>query len=113
MIDYIITSLVILIAGISLMIFPPATKLNRYGYNSKQARKNPENWRLAQRLAGRSLTWVGGITLILSVLLYYLLPSNLSRFASVLIPIIGILIAVRKIEITLKKWDSNGKTQNQ
>ena len=107
MIDYFITSIVVLLMGVALTLFPPKKKINKYGYRTKAAMSSQENWDLAQKLAGRFLIINGVAVMLIAVLLQAFWPSENSRLAAVVIPLVGVFIVVRLVENRLKKRIEN------
>lgn len=102
MIDYFITSLVIILMGLALWVFPPAKRTAKYGYRSKLSLLSQENWDLSQRLSARYLTLLGIMSMLIAILLYLFTPSDNARLFAVVLPVVGVFLAIRLIEKKLK-----------
>lgn len=98
MIDYFVTSLVILLVGIAFNIYPPSKLHSKYGYRTRLALKSKENWELAQQLSKKYLLITGVLSVLVSFALFRYGDGNTPRLLSVILPILFLACCVYRIE---------------
>ena len=103
MIDYLVTSFVVLLMGVAFNIYPPSKLHGKYGYRSKAALQSKENWELAQRLSRRYLLTTGVLSVSTTFLLFKYYAGDTTRLFSVIIPIGILFYCIYLIERKLKK----------
>lgn len=110
------TSQLIVYTGIGLLLIILAVPLIQrrvppniwYGFRLPQTLKDPDIWYDANEYAGRGLLWVGVISLVTAVGLYFVLNGNLDLYTSVCASIIlgsllvSVILSLRYLG-TLKK----------
>ncbi|MBI5714568.1 MAG: SdpI family protein [Chloroflexi bacterium] len=110
------TSLLILYTGAGLLLIILAVPLIQrrvppniwYGFRLPQTLNDPEIWYAVNEYGGRGLLWVGIITLVTALGLYFVLNGNVELYASVCASVIlgsllvDVILSLRYLG-TLKK----------
>ena len=77
---YAVGSFVLMLVCVAYYYFQPKQINSIYGYRTRMSRKNPENWKLANRLASTILIVISVILLLLSVFFCYLRRPDIGIF---------------------------------
>lgn len=110
-VSIILISVIFIAIGLFLKKYPPKEINYFYGYRSKKAMKNIEQWNYSQKKAALELIR-SGILILISLVLVYFLPDGTSftpyiLFLIVIITLFPYFITVYKVEKALKKAFTN------
>ncbi|WP_051541397.1 SdpI family protein [Caldalkalibacillus mannanilyticus] len=81
---------ILFLAGLILRIFPPRRINHLYGYRTRRARRNIENWTLANRYSSKLLMIIGLILLLVAWVTESTLVTSI--LAGILILILFVLV---------------------
>lgn len=100
-------SLIVILAGVIMAIFPPKKVNYLYGYRTPRAMKNLHNWTFAQKYAAKMLI-IGGVILMLAAVameFLFKLEKNLSALMIFLSVILVVAFVFFTTESAIKKFE--------
>jgi uncharacterized membrane protein len=102
--------IVFILTAILTQIFKP-TKINGlYGYRTPASRRNPQNWRFAQKRSSTLMIIAGAFLIFVGILGdFFRLSENSSAIVGVSIIIATIVAMIYKIETDIKKFEQGGR----
>jgi len=102
----------LIIPGLSFLIFPPKKINYIYGYKTKRSMRNMETWKEAHLYSGKLLSVFG----ILFLILTYILPFMYSQNTTIMVTLLGFLftmiITMVLTEIRLHKIIKKGNNED-
>ena len=104
-----ITPMLLVAFGYYWLLRPPK-KINWfYGYRTRRSMANQQIWDFANKVGAEMLIRVGIVTLVISILCYFLLPEATGIVISFFIFIIGIGLGMYWCETKINRYfDKNG-----
>jgi len=99
-----IIGIVIIIAGLVQLIFPPKKINNLYGYRTPRSMKNIEIWNFAQRLSSKLMISLGVILCLFgSISLILGFDDQFINTTGIVLMILLFLILLLYMELNIKK----------
>ena len=100
----VIPAMIMLLAGLTMYIWPPTKPNAWYGYRSSRSMKNLKVWELAQRLSRNLFMLGGGLMLLMGLLMTYL-PVQLehAQLALYIALVVVLILKMLYVENQLKK----------
>jgi uncharacterized membrane protein len=89
-----VLGVVILIAGIILLLFPPKEINNIYGYRTSSSMRNKDNWDRANKYCSRLLIIFGIIILLLSLVFKSTIITLITLGVSIILTFILVEIKI-------------------
>ncbi|MBC2458561.1 SdpI family protein [Clostridium beijerinckii] len=105
-------SIVFLVVGIILKLWPPKEVNSFYGYRTSFSKKNNDVWKVANSYSGTMMILGAVISIIFSITITFLYGNNPGRsnITCVMGSLIIVLISIFYTEVHLRKvFDKDGK----
>lgn len=110
------TPLIILLCGLFMYKHPPKTRNSVIGYRTSASNRSDESWLFAQKYCGKLWLILGAGMIVLTGVVFLLLPNKDERTASIIgSVVIGVqtalmLLSIIPVEIAIRKYfDKDGK----